>query len=229
MHRVLLAGGPALVRDACARVIGASPAFALPAQTATLADALTAPVPRDLLLVDAGELVRGPSAAVRTRLRRAAACTRVAVLGQVAAAELPLLAGAGVTGVLGPYLEPDAFLAALDVVLAGAMVISPAPTPAPQAAASRGALTPLTRREREVLALIATQPDNTAIARALDVRPLTVKSHINRIMHKLEVSSRAQLVVVAYESRLIVPGAPGLAGATGDAHAGRAGRPGGSC
>lgn len=208
MHRVLLAGGPTLVRDAYARVIAASPAFALPAQTPTLSDALANLTTCDLLLIDAQELIRDTSAAAQIRLRHAAACTRVVVLGHVAPAELPFLTGAGVTGVLGPYLGPDDFLTALDVIHGGAMLISPAPAHAAPTPAFRGPLTPLTQREREVLTLIATQPDNTAIAKALGVSPLTVKSHINRIMHKLAASSRSQLVVLAYESHLITPGTP---------------------
>ncbi|THA71166.1 response regulator transcription factor [Streptomyces sp. A0958] len=208
MHRVLLAGGPALVRDAYARVIAASPAFAHPAQTATLTDALAGLTACDLLLVDAQELFQGPPSAAQIRLRHATACTRVVVLGNIPPAELPFLTGAGVTGVLGPNLEPDDFLTALDVILGGAMVISPAPAHTAPPPALRGTLTPLTQRELEVLTLIATQPDNTAIAKALVVSPLTVKSHINRIMHKLAASSRSQLVVLAYESRLIIPGTP---------------------
>ncbi|WP_371621528.1 response regulator transcription factor [Streptomyces sp. NBC_01116] len=221
MHRVLLTGGPTLVRDAYARVIAASPAFAHPAQTATLTDALTGLTTCDLLLVDTQELNRGPSAAAQMRLLHATACTRVAILGHVTPAELPFLTSAGVTGVLGPYLAPDDFLTALDAICGGAMVISPAPAHTAQPPISRiqpnsdhGTLTPLTQREREVLTLIATQPDNTAIAKALDVSPLTIKSHVNRIMHKLAASSRSQLVALAYESRLITPGNPAVTRAT---------------
>ncbi|MFI1015761.1 LuxR C-terminal-related transcriptional regulator [Streptomyces sp. NPDC020965] len=225
MHRVLLAGGPTLVRDAYARVIAASPAFARPAQTATLTDALTGLNTCDLLLVDTQELIRGPSAAAQIRLLHAAACTRVVVLGHVPPAELSFLTSAGVTGVLGPYLAPDDFLTALDVICGGAMVISPAPAHTAQPPTVHRTLTPLTRREREVLTLIATQPDNTAIAKALDVSPLTIKSHINRIMHKLAASSRSQLVVLAYEGRLIIPGTPADTGAAGAGSRTRSPRP----
>ncbi|MYU35336.1 DNA-binding response regulator [Streptomyces sp. SID8358] len=220
MHRVLLAGGPALVRDAYAHVIVASPAFVLQGQTATLTEALTALTPTtcDLLLIEARELARVPWAAAQVSLRLAAARTRTAVLGTISPAGLPLLTEAGVTGVFGPCLEPDAFFTALDAVCRGAMVIAPAPSRTPPAPAAHGSLSPLTQREREVLALVATQPDNTAIALALGVSPLTVKSHINRVMRKLAVSSRAQLVTLAYESRLIVPGARTTSGAAPSDH-----------
>ncbi|MFJ1748988.1 response regulator transcription factor [Streptomyces sp. NPDC088116] len=228
MHRVLLAGGPALVRDAYAHVIAASPAFVIQAQTATLAEALTVLTSTtcDLLLIDARELARATSAAAQVSLRHAAARTRTVVLGTIPPAELPLLTEAGVTGVLGPYLEPDEFFTALDVVCRGAIVISPAPSHAPGAPAAHGALAPLTQREREVLALIAALPDNTAIALALDLSPVTVKSHINRIMHKLGVSSRSQLVALAYENRLIVPGPRITSGAAPGEHRTVLGAPG---
>ncbi|WP_329060160.1 response regulator transcription factor [Streptomyces sp. NBC_01429] len=216
MHRVLLAGGPILVRDAYARVIAASPAYVLQAQIATFAEALATLTSTtcDLLLIEAHELTRTPSAAAQVSLRHAAVCTRIAVLGTISPAELPLLTEAGVTGVLGPCLEPDEFLTALDVICRGAMVISPAPSHAPSVPTAPGALAPLTQREREVLALIATLPDNTAIAHVLDLSPLTVKSHVNRIMHKLGVSSRSQLVALAYENRLVVPGTRTASGAS---------------
>ncbi|MER6237201.1 response regulator transcription factor [Streptomyces clavifer] len=215
MHRVILAGGPALVRDAYRHIIAASPAFARPAQTASLSEAVTTLTATtcDLLIVEAQELDRPTSAAAQVRLHQAAARTRVVVLGKIPPSELPSLTGAGVSGVLGPHLEAGEFLTALDVICRGAMVISPAPAQAPLTPAPHNALTPLTRREREVLALVATRPDNSAIADALGVSPLTVKSHVNRIMHKLAVSRRSQLVVLAYESRLVVPGSPAATGA----------------
>ncbi|MFJ8754937.1 response regulator transcription factor [Streptomyces sp. NPDC102441] len=204
MYRVLLAVGPALVRDAYAHVIAASPAFSLRAQTETLAEALTvlSTTTCDILLIETRELGGATPAAA---LRQASGQVRIVVLGNIPPAELVLLAGAGVTGVLGLYLEADEFLTALDVVCRGGMVISPAPSP-PPAPAPSVALAPLSRREREILALVATQPDNTAIAHALGLSPFTVKTHVHRIMHKLGISSRAHLVTLAYESRLIVPG-----------------------
>lgn len=64
----------------------------------------------------------------------------------------------------------------------------------------------LTAREREILALVAEGLSNDEIAERLFISPTTAKTHISRVMHKLGVRDRAQLVVVAYESGLVRPG-----------------------
>lgn len=69
------------------------------------------------------------------------------------------------------------------------------------------ALSRLTEREREVLSLVAEGLSNEEIARRLYLSPLTTKTHVSRVMTKLGARDRAQLVVVAYESGLVVPGA----------------------
>ena len=73
-------------------------------------------------------------------------------------------------------------------------------------AADRAALTALTARETDVLRLVATGLSNGEIAERLVVSEGTVKTHLNRSMSKLNLSSRAQVVVLAYESGLVVPG-----------------------
>lgn len=64
----------------------------------------------------------------------------------------------------------------------------------------------LTDREREVLTLVGRGLNNTEIAEALGLSPLTAKTHVSRIMGKLAARDRAQLVIVAYESGLVTPG-----------------------
>jgi DNA-binding NarL/FixJ family response regulator len=64
----------------------------------------------------------------------------------------------------------------------------------------------LTDREREVLILVGTGLSNDDIAGRLHVSPLTAKTHISRIMTKLDLHDRAQLVIAAYETGLITPG-----------------------
>ena len=68
------------------------------------------------------------------------------------------------------------------------------------------ALAGLTDREREVLALVAEGLSNDEIAVRLFLSPLTSKTHVSRIMTKLNARDRAQLVVIAYESGLVIPG-----------------------
>lgn len=68
----------------------------------------------------------------------------------------------------------------------------------------------LTAREVDVLNLVGLGLANQEIADRLVVSPATVKSHVNRLMAKLHLSSRAQAVVIAYEAGLIRPGQAGL-------------------
>ena len=66
-------------------------------------------------------------------------------------------------------------------------------------------LTELTNREREVVALVARGLTNEEIAAHMVISPFTAKTHVSRAMTKLGARDRAQLVVFAYESGLVVP------------------------
>ena len=71
---------------------------------------------------------------------------------------------------------------------------------------SADVLAPLTEPEREVLVLVAQGLSNDEIAARLYLSPLTAKTHVSRSMNKLGARDRAQLVVMAYETGLVVPG-----------------------
>jgi DNA-binding NarL/FixJ family response regulator len=102
-------------------------------------------------------------------------------------------------------------------VAAGESLVAPAVTrrllaeftrrPPPGRRAQR--LAPLTERELEVLGLIARGWSNAQIAADLVVSETTVKTHVTRILAKLDLRDRVQAVVAAYESGLVVPGGRG--------------------
>ena len=77
------------------------------------------------------------------------------------------------------------------------------PPPAPAAAGAPAQLGQLTEREREIVALVAEGLTNDEIANRLIISPMTVKTHVNRSMTKLDLRDRAQLVVAAYQSGLV--------------------------
>jgi len=124
---------------------------------------------------------------------------------------------AGASGFLVKDSEPAELIQAVRVVARGDALLSPGVTrrlitdlasrPERSASPVTGtALDPLTAREREVLALVAAGLSNDEIAARLHLSPLTAKTHVSRIMTKLSARDRAQLVVIAYESALVVPG-----------------------
>ncbi|WP_340384439.1 response regulator transcription factor [Streptomyces sp. SS7] len=123
---------------------------------------------------------------------------------------------AGASGFLGKGVEPAQLLDAVRLVAAGEALLSPAATkgliaralsqPAPGDLVDPRRLASLTPREREVLTLVAAGLSNEEIAERLFVTRVTVKTHANRAMAKLNARDRAQLVVIAYESGLVRAG-----------------------
>jgi DNA-binding NarL/FixJ family response regulator len=123
---------------------------------------------------------------------------------------------AGASGFLLKDTEPADLLIAVRVVARGDALLAPSVTrrliaevtarPGRGSPGDPTALKVLTDREREVLALVATGLNNDEIAAGLYLSPLTAKTHVSRILTKLGVRDRAQLVVLAYETGLVTPG-----------------------
>ena len=127
---------------------------------------------------------------------------------------------AGASGFLLKDVRPAELVAAIRTVAAGDAVISPRvtrrlleeytrvlPLSASQMQERYPQLSALTEREREVLIAVARGLSNAEIAASLFVSEATVKSHVGRILAKLGLRDRVQVVVLAYEAGLIQPGA----------------------
>ncbi|MFB7290499.1 response regulator transcription factor [Actinacidiphila glaucinigra] len=229
MIRVLLADDQNLVREAFAMLVESAPDMRVVGHAATGREAVAAARAgrADVVIMD----IRMPDldGIEATRLIAAdedLAGVRVLVLTTYDSDEhvLPALR-AGASGFLVKDTRPADLLDAIRTVAAGEALLSPGPTarliarvlrlpegpppggPAPERLAA------LSERERQVLTLVARGLNNTEIAEALGLSPLTAKTHVSRIMGKLGARDRAQLVIAAYESGLVAPG--GTAGLSG--------------
>jgi DNA-binding NarL/FixJ family response regulator len=124
---------------------------------------------------------------------------------------------AGASGFLLKRTQPEELLAAIHTVAAGDSLLSPSVTrtvidrmarqPTRQIEPSR-LLEHLTPREREVLEQVARGLSNGEIASALVIEESTVKTHVKRILMKLQLRDRIQAVIFAYESGVTRPGLP---------------------
>jgi len=120
---------------------------------------------------------------------------------------------AGASGFVLKDIEPAELISAVHVIARGEALLAPSITRRlivefaskrrPQTAVVSKRLSELTEREREVLVHIARGMNNDEIAEELVISPATSKTHVSRIMSKLEARDRAQLVVIAYESGLV--------------------------
>jgi len=123
---------------------------------------------------------------------------------------------AGASGFLLKNVPPPDLLTAIRAVASGDAVVAPSVTrrlldafadqlPTPSRPLDE-ILLPLTPREREVLVEIATGDSNAQIAERLVLSEATVKTHVGRILAKLQLHDRVQAVALAYESGLVRPG-----------------------
>ena len=219
--RVLLADDQVLIRSGFAALIGSAEDIEVVGEAGDGEEAarLASQLRPDVVLMD----IRMPGmdglAACRAITgSQELADVRVIVLTTFEADEYILEAlRSGASGFLGKSVEPEELLDAIRVVARGDALLSPRATrsliarfltqPRDGAPDLRpGALDVLTDREREVVALVALGLSNTDIAARLFLSPLTVKTHVNRAMAKLDVRDRAQLVVIAYQTGLVRAG-----------------------
>ena len=126
---------------------------------------------------------------------------------------------AGASGFLLKDATPEEIVRAVRVVASGESLLAPSVTSRlvrefasrPRTVARSGdagdALDALTEREVEVLQLVAQGLSNAELATRLVISHATAKTHVSRILGKLGLRDRAQLVVAAYEAGLVVPGA----------------------
>ena len=125
---------------------------------------------------------------------------------------------AGASGFLLKDTPPEQLVSAIHVIASGDALLSPTITkrvieefirrpPSTMEASLPPAIADLTARELEVLGFMARGLSNAEIAKDLFVSETTVKTHVARILMKLDLRDRVQAVVYAYESGLIQPGA----------------------
>jgi DNA-binding NarL/FixJ family response regulator len=120
----------------------------------------------------------------------------------------------GASGFMLKDTPPAELLSAIRVVAGGDALLAPSvtrrliaefagrrATPEPSVA-----LEALTEREREVFGLVARGMSNQELAESLHMSPATAKTHVSRVLMKLDARDRAQLVVIAYETGFITPG-----------------------
>jgi DNA-binding NarL/FixJ family response regulator len=124
---------------------------------------------------------------------------------------------AGASGFMLKDAPPEEIAAAVHIVARGEALLAPAvtrtvieefirnPTPAGPQPPPR-AVGELTPREREVFDLLALGLSNPEICRRLVISEATAKTHVARILQKLDVRDRVQAVIYAYECGLVVPG-----------------------
>jgi DNA-binding NarL/FixJ family response regulator len=220
---VELADDQALVRAGFHALLDAEPGISVVAQAADgeTAVALARRYRPDVVLMDIRmPRVDGLQATAEITSDPDLCQTRVVVLTTFELDEYVFGAlRAGASGFLLKDVEPDDLVAAVRVVAAGEALLAPRLTRrlieafvAGSAVGTDGPVGPtsrelekLTPREREVLALVGRGKSNAEIAERLVLSPLTAKTHVARLFSKLGARDRAQLVVAAYESGLVVP------------------------
>ncbi|MFI6478691.1 response regulator [Nonomuraea sp. NPDC050663] len=216
--RVVIADDQALVRSGFGMILTAD-GIEVTAEAANGAQAVaavrrTAP---DVVLMDIRMPEMDGIEATRRIVAADAPNTRVLILTTYDLDQYVYAAlTAGASGFLLKDVTPEQLVAAVRVVRAGNALLSPTVTrrlverfARPDEAIHRD-LSDLTPRELEVLRLMATGLSNAELADRLVLSPATVKTHVARILGKLNLRDRVQAVVLAYEVGLVTPRSTGL-------------------
>lgn len=222
MIRVVVVDDQALVRGGFAMILGAEPDIVVVAEAADGREALACCAEHrpDVVLMDVRMPVMDGVEATR-RISAAPDAPRVLMLTTFDLDQYVYDAiRAGASGFLLKDVRPDDLAHAVRTIAAGETLLAPAIThrlvsefvrrPPPGRRPEQ--LDALTERESEVLSLVAGGLSNAEIAARLVVSETTVKTHVTRILAKLNLRDRVQAVVLAYESGLVVPGRADAAG-----------------
>ncbi|GAA4457840.1 LuxR C-terminal-related transcriptional regulator [Phytohabitans houttuyneae] len=208
--RVVVVDPQVLVRSGLAALLGAAPGIDLVGEAATSEQAmdLVATARPQVVLMD----IRVPRIGGVATTRQIVADGRddrphVMILADVGLDDhIPDALRAGASGLLHKDTPPERLLAAVTTVAAGNIIVAP-PTVHKLIDSCTSAaphdLSVLTEREQDILRHVAKGLSNIDIATRLAIAEGTVKTHVNRVMAKLNVSSRAKAVVIAYESGLV--------------------------
>jgi DNA-binding NarL/FixJ family response regulator len=218
MTSVLIADDQALVRVGLRKILETEPETTIVGEAGDGEDAVTAArrLRPDVVLMDIRMPVLDGIEATR-RIVRAHPSTRVLVLTTFGLDTYVYDAlRAGASGFMLKDAPPEEIAAAVRIVASGDALLAPAVTRAVIEAFSRQtptqaptpptAIAELTPREQEVLDLLARGLSNSEICEQLVISEATTKTHVARILQKLDLRDRVQAVIYAYETGLVAPG-----------------------